>query len=188
MAFLFHPHTVISDLILVEPQVFPDGRGWFAEIYKRSEFVSAGIDVSFSQVSQSKSMASGTVRGLHFQRIPHAQGKLVRCIRGKAFDVAVDLRWGSPTYGKHGAVELSEENKKLFWIPAGFAHGFCAIEEGTEIEYFMTGEYSPQNEGILLWNDPKLAIPWPATASVLSAKDASGEPLEKLDHNFTWIK
>ena len=186
MAFQFLPYPDIKGLVTIEPNVFTDSRGWFAEMYKKSEFLAAGIEVEFAQISHSRSLPVGTLRGLHFQRQPNSQGKLVRCIRGKVFDVAVDIRRGSPTYGKHGIAELSEENKKLFWIPPGFAHGFCTILEASEIEYYMTNEYNPESEGILLWNDPALAIPWPAANPVLSPKDASGQPLSSLDHNFTY--
>lgn len=188
MAFQFTPVPNIPGLVLIEPKVFGDGRGWFAEMYKASDFVSNGIDVRFVQISHSKSASVGTIRGLHFQREPYAQGKLVRCIRGKVFDVAVDIRGGSSSFGKHAAFELSEDNKKLFWIPPGFAHGFCALSEGAEIEYYMTNEYRPDSERSLQWNDPTVGVAWPTSAPVLSVKDSGGVLLGKLDSNFTYSK
>lgn len=186
MAFIFTSSTNIAGLVVVEPQIHIDERGWFLESYKRSEFTDAGISIHFAQISNSLSRVKGTIRGLHFQLIPYAQGKLIRCLRGKIFDVAVDLRRGSPTYLSYDAIELSQENKRLFWIPEGFAHGFCALTTNVEIEYSMTNEYSPENERSLLWNDPDVGVKWPTQNPIISQKDAAGFPASKLDHNFVW--
>jgi len=186
MAFQFTPVTNIPSLIVIEPKVFGDERGWFAEMYKATDFVAHGIDAHFVQISHSKSGKIGTIRGLHFQLAPHTQGKLVRCIRGKVHDVAVDIRKGSPSFSKYAAVELSEENKKLFWIPPGFAHGFCALTDGAEIEYYQTQEYSPENERSLLWNDPTVGVVWPTSSPILSPRDSAGVPIDKLDYNFIY--
>ncbi len=186
MAFLFIPQAQIPGLIVIDPKVFADGRGWFMETYKQTDFETVGINAKFVQASHSQFAKAGALRGLHLQLAPFTQGKLVRCMRGKIYDVAVDIRKGSPAYGKHFAVELSEENKRLFWIPEGFAHGVCSLVDNSELEYLMTNEWSPQHERSLLWNDPALGISWPVRNPILSPKDALGVPLEKLDHNFTW--
>ncbi len=160
----------IPDIILIEPVVFGDERGFFLEFYKRSDFFKAGITEEFIQDNHSSSL-KGVLRGLHFQKEPEAQGKLIRCIRGEVFDVAVDIRKGSPFFGRWGSVILSEENKKILYIPPGFAHGFQVLSERAEIIYKTTREYSPSHEAGIIWNDPDLAIPWPIKEPVLSGRD-----------------
>jgi len=161
----------LAGLAIVEPRSFPDGRGAFMESYKASDFAAAGINGPFVQDNHSVSSA-GTVRGLHFQRPPQAQGKLVRVTRGRAWDVAVDLRKASASFGKWYGVELSAANRLELWIPVGFAHGFVALDEGTELQYKCTAEYAPASEGGIRWDDPILAIAWPLRDAVVSEKDA----------------
>ena len=164
----------IEGLVIIEPRAFPDERGYFMESYKQSDFEKAGILGPFVQDNHSRSKR-GVLRGLHFQRPPYAQGKLVRVSRGRAWDVAVDLREGSPTFGKYFALELSESNRLMFWIPAGFAHGFLALEDDTELQYKCTAEYNAASDGGLRWNDPDIAIAWPdiGIPPLVSAKDAA---------------
>jgi dTDP-4-dehydrorhamnose 3,5-epimerase len=172
----------IPDLILLEPTVHADERGFFLESYHRQRFAEAGIQAGFVQDNHSSSR-QGSLRGLHYQ-IRQPQGKLVRVIVGEAFDVAVDLRRSSPTFGQCAAVRLSAEQKNELWIPPGFAHGFYVVSEVAEVIYKATDYYAPEWERCLLWNDPDLAIEWPllaGTAPLLSDKDARGLPLAKAE-------
>lgn len=166
--------TAIADVLVLEPKVFGDARGFFFESYNRQAFNEAtGLAVDFVQDNHSKS-AQGVLRGLHYQ-IAHPQGKLVRVTQGAVFDVAVDIRRGSPTFGQYVGVELSAENKKQMWIPPGFAHGFLVLTESAEFLYKTTDFYYPEHERCLAWDDPQLAIAWPLEAPpVLSAKDRQG--------------
>ena len=161
-------------LFLLCPKELSDSRGTFSEVYSRSKLSAHGIHTEFVQDNQSLSLSAGTVRGLHFQTPPFAQAKLVRVIRGRILDVAVDIRGGSPTYGRHVAVELSADNQKQLFIPIGFAHGFCTLEPHTEVLYKVSMPYAPQHDAGLLWNDPAIGISWPIDAgrAVLSEKDA----------------
>ncbi len=179
--------TGIPDLLVVEPVVFGDERGFFLEFYKRSEFLKAGINVNFVQDNHSRSK-KGVLRGLHFQEEPAAQGKLVKCIRGKIFDVAVDLRKGSPTFKKWFGIELSEENKLMLWIPPGFAHGFLTLSEEAEIIYKVSGsEYSPKHDRSIRWDDPEIGITWPLdTKPILSEKDKNAPFLKEIEINFSF--
>ncbi len=163
----------LDGLIIVQPRVFPDGRGFFFESYKQSEFIAAGITQPFLQDNHSKS-AKGVLRGLHFQNAPYSQGKLVRVLRGSVWDVAVDLRLTSSTYGKWFGIELSEQNRTMFWIPAGFAHGFLTLQDDTEFVYKCTAEYNKPSESGIRWDDPDLAIQWPDIGMdfLVSEKDA----------------
>ena len=165
--------TPIDGLLVIEPKVFADERGFFMESFKASDFAAFGITQDFVQDNHSKSR-KGVIRGLHFQRAPYAQGKLVRVTRGRAWDVAVDLRKGSPTFGTWCAVELSADNHLLFWIPEGFAHGFLALEDDTELLYKCTAEYNPTSDGGIRWNDPDIGVAWPqiGVSPLLSSKDA----------------
>lgn len=182
MPFRFTP-TAIAEVIVIEPQVFPDERGFFMETYKRSEFVAQGIDESFVQCNQSRS-GRGTLRGLHYQKNPKAQAKLVRALSGEVYDVVVDLRRGMPTYGKWIGATLSAENKKMLYVPAGFAHGFCVTSAEAEIYYMTTAEYAPEAEAGVIWNDPELEIEWPIAEPELSYRDRSWPPLKFADNNF----
>ena len=182
MPFRFTP-TDISGVIVIDPPVFPDDRGFFLESYKRSEFAAGGINETFVQCNQSKS-ARGILRGLHYQKNPKAQAKLVRALSGEIYDVAVDLRKGSSTYGKWTTVILSVENKKMLFVPVGFAHGFCVTSADAEMLYMTTEEYAPDLEAGVLWNDPGLAIEWPVANPVLSARDRAWPPLRDADNTF----
>jgi len=169
MPFVFNK-CEISGLVVVEPRAFADDRGFFLESYKKSDFVNNGIDIEFRQDNHSLS-SKGVLRGLHYQKPPFAQAKLVRVIKGSAWDVAVDIRRNSRTYKQWFAVELSGENKKMFYIPEGFAHGFLALTDEVQLMYKCSNEYSPQHDAGIIWNDPELAIKWPFSDPVLSEKD-----------------
>lgn len=172
--------TVIPDVLVLEPKVFGDERGFFYESYNRRAMTEAGIPDDFVQDNHSRS-AKGVLRGLHYQ-IQHSQGKLVRVISGSVFDVAVDLRKSSPTFGKWVGIELSAENKRMAWIPKGFAHGFVVTSDSAEFLYKTTDYWAPQHERSLLWNDPALGIDWPLDgAPTIAAKDAAGLPLTQCE-------
>lgn len=163
----------IPDVILIQTKIFGDDRGSFSETWNQRAFRNAGIEAEFVQDNHAKSASAGTVRGLHYQAPPHAQGKLVRVIRGAILDVAVDMRKGSPTFGRSVSATLTAENAHQLWVPAGFAHGYAALEDNTEVLYKVTDFYAPECEGGVLWNDPDLAIDWPVDAgsAQLSGKD-----------------
>lgn len=177
--------TKIKGLIVVEPKVFGDERGFFLESYKYSEFSKNGIIEKFVQDNHSKSSAN-VLRGLHFQLNPKAQSKLVRAIKGKIIDVAVDLRKDSPTYLEHFKIELTEENKKMLYIPAGFAHGFLSLVDGTEIIYKCTEEYSPEYDCGIIYNDPAINVDWGRSHSdfIVSEKDLKLEKFDKTRKYF----
>lgn len=163
----------IPDVKLIVPEIYRDPRGWFSETFNRRVYAAVGLDTEFVQDNCSLSVQAGTVRGLHFQIAPHAQGKLVRVGKGAIFDVALDLRDGSPTYGQHVSAELSERNRKQIWIPIGFAHGFCTLEPDTEVIYKVSDYFAPECERGLRWDDPALNIDWPLSSAnaTLSEKD-----------------
>ena len=168
--------TSIPDVLVVEPRVFGDQRGFFFESWNRRALREAGLDAEFVQDNHSRS-ACGVLRGLHYQ-IRHPQGKLVRVVAGEVFDVAVDLRRGSPTFGRHVAITLSAENRKMLWVPPGFAHGFCVTSESADFLYKTTDYWHQEHERTLLWSDPALGIAWPVDgAPLVAAKDAAGTPL-----------
>ena len=176
--------TPIEGVFVVAPRVFEDARGFFYESYRREYFAKQGIDTEFVQDNHSSS-AKGALRGLHFQIEPFAQAKLVRVIRGSVFDVVVDLRPGSKTFGRSFTQTLSAENKKMMYIPAGMAHGFLSLEDNTEFLYKVTQPYSPVHERGVLWNDPDLAIAWPRLDApyVLSEKDKKFPRLNEIKHS-----
>lgn len=176
----------IPDVKLLTPKKFEDARGYFSETWNRRALDNAGIAADFVQDNCSLSRDKGVVRGLHFQMPPKAQGKLVRVIRGAIFDVAVDLRRASPTFGRHVSAIISAANWQQIWIPAGFAHGFCTIEADTEVAYKTTDYYAPECDKGLAWDDPALGIAWPvaAGAAVLSDKDRRHPRLIDLPHYF----
>jgi dTDP-4-dehydrorhamnose 3,5-epimerase len=173
--------TSLPDVLLIEPKVFLDERGFFLESYQKKDFQEAGIEAEFVQDNHSKS-CRGTLRGLHYQ-IQQPQGKLIRVIAGEVFDVAVDIRKHSPNFGRWTAEYLSAENKKMLWVPAGFAHGFYVTSPVTEVLYKTSDYYAPAWERCILWNDPALGIPWPTKgeAPILSAKDATGKLLAEAE-------
>jgi dTDP-4-dehydrorhamnose 3,5-epimerase len=158
----------------VRPKRFEDARGFFSETYKRSAFLKRGVDIEFVQDNRSLSRFAGTIRGLHFQTPPFAQAKLVSVTRGAILDVAVDIRRGSPTFGRHVAVTLTAQDGAQLLVPEGFAHGFCTLEPDCEVSYKVSAPYSAANDRAILWDDPTLALPWPVTrdAATLSDKDA----------------
>lgn len=166
--------TALPGVLIIEPRVFGDARGFFMETWNAAAFAEAGLDLAFVQDNHSRSQ-KGVLRGLHFQN-PGPQGKLVRVARGAVFDVAVDLRASSPTFGQWVGVELSADNKRMFWVPEGFAHGFLTLEDDTDFLYKCTAPYAPQSEFTLAWDDPAVAIDWPVTGHdpIISDKDARG--------------
>lgn len=175
--------TKIEGLLIINPRVFGDVRGYFFESYNNSVFKEHGIDVEFIQDNQSLSN-SGVLRGLHFQAPPYDQGKLVRVITGAVLDVAVDIRKNSPTYGEHIAIELSEDNKTMFYIPPGFAHGFLTLKDSTIFSYKCTNLYNKASEGTVLWNDSDLNINWNISNPVLSEKDLVGTKFKDFSSPF----
>lgn len=182
----FRPLDELPDIVLIEPKALGDGRGWFMETYKASDFASHGIPTNFPQDNHSRSTARHLIRGLHYQLEPAAMGKLVRCTLGAVYDVSVDMRKGSPTYGRWVGVELSAENRYALWVPAGFAHGFCTLTDVAEVVYKCTSEYSAAHDRAIRWNDPALGIKWPTLDPILSDKDARAPVLAQADNNFSW--
>lgn len=174
--------------ILIKPQRFSDERGWFSETYKRREAAELGFGHEFVQDNHSLSRPAGAVRGLHFQTPPHAQAKLVRCIRGRVMDYVVDIRLGSPTFGRHISVELTAENGWQLYIPVGFAHGFVTLEPDCEITYKVSDYYAPAHDAGVRWNDPTIGIDWPlpSTGAVLSPKDEKLPFLAEFESPFVY--
>lgn len=173
----------IPEIILVKAQRSEDGRGSFAETYKSSEFAANGIPSTFVQDNHSHSV-QGVLRGLHYQKHPKAQGKLVMVLRGRIYDVAVDIRRGSPAYGQWLGLQLSADNHHMLYVPAGFAHGFCVLSEQADVIYKVTEEYAPELEQGIIWNDPEIGVEWPITAPILSPKDAGLARLRDVDNKF----
>ena len=175
--------TEFNGVVQIVPRCFDDDRGWFLESYRHSEFVAAGIDVQFVQDNHSCSKA-GTLRGLHYQLDPHAQGKLVRVVSGRVFDVAVDIRRSSSTFGRWFGMTISAEGRKMLWIAPGFAHGFLALEDDTQLLYKCTTEYDKASERSIKWDDPAIGITWPAvnnSSYLLSPKDAAAPQLKDAE-------
>jgi dTDP-4-dehydrorhamnose 3,5-epimerase len=175
----------IPEVVLVTVRKFEDDRGFFMETYKRSVFAANGVNGVFVQDNYARSQR-GVLRGLHYQLNPCAQGKLVAVVQGEAFDVAVDIRKGSPTYGQWVGEVLSAENGRMLYIPAGFAHGYCVLSDAADIAYKATAEYSPDLDRGVLWNDPAIGIDWPVRNPILSPRDAELPQLEDADNNFTY--
>lgn len=178
--------TALPGVLILTPQRHGDARGFFSESWNRARMEAAGLHYDFVQDNHSLSQATGTLRGLHYQAPPHAQAKLVRCGRGALWDVAVDFRAGSPTYGHWIGVDLTFENGRQLLIPAGFLHGFVTRAPDTEIIYKCTDTYAPDCDGAVAWDDPDLAIDWGVDAPVLSAKDAAAPKLGDVTSPFTW--
>ncbi len=175
--------TSIPDLFIIKPTVFEDHRGYFFESYNKQVFLGHGIDQNFVQDNESMS-GKGVLRGLHFQKPPFAQGKLVRVMQGSVLDVAVDIRKKSPTYGQWASVVLSQKNKWMYWVPPGFAHGFVTLEEHTIFFYKCTNVYNKESEGSLAWNDPDLNIDWQIDNPILAEKDRKAPILRDFDSPF----
>jgi dTDP-4-dehydrorhamnose 3,5-epimerase len=175
----------IPDVILVEPKTLRDHRGLFIETYRRSEFSNNGISEVFVQDNCSHSVR-GVLRGLHYQKNPKAQGKLVTVIKGEIFDVAVDIRRGSPTCGKWVGAALSSENRLMLYMPTGFAHGFCVLSDEADVLYKMTEEYAPELDRGIIWNDSSIGIDWPIEDPIVSRKDAELPHLSEADHDFVY--
>ena len=180
--------TPLPGVLVLTPRRFGDARGFFSELWNARTLTEHGIDITFVQDNHSLSAEGGTVRGLHFQAPPHAQAKLVRCGRGRLFDVAVDIRRGSPTFGRWTGAELSFENGRQLLIPEGFAHGFMTLERDTEIIYKCSDRYAPETEGAVIWNDPDIAIDWPEAdiMPTLSDKDAVAPQLDQIETPFRY--
>ena len=176
--------TSIKDLLVIRPEVFRDDRGYFYESYNKERFAKEGLTMTFVQDNESKS-SKGVLRGLHFQKPPYAQGKLVRVVKGAVMDIAVDLRKDSPTYGKWESRLLTEENKEMFWIPEGFAHGFVTLEDDTIFNYKCTNIYNKESEGSILWNDPDINIEWNIENPILSEKDKISPLFKNFETPFT---
>jgi dTDP-4-dehydrorhamnose 3,5-epimerase len=176
--------TRFSDCWLIEPRVHRDGRGFFMETYSTATFAGHGVSTVFVQDNHARSATAGVLRGLHFQAPPHAQAKLLRVTAGAILDVVVDVRRSSPTFGVWEKFELSAENFRMLFVPAGFAHGYCTLCDDTEILYKVDALYAPHSEGGICWNCPDLNIPWPVTAPVLSAKDQKLPRLRDLQSPF----
>jgi dTDP-4-dehydrorhamnose 3,5-epimerase len=168
--------TSLPGVLVIEPKVYADTRGFFMETYHAAHFRALGIDAAFVQDNHSRSLR-GVLRGLHYQE-PNPQGKLVRCTRGALYDVAVDIRAGSPQFGKWTAAELTEENRRMMWVPPGFAHGFCALSDVADLVYKCTALYEAANDRTILWSDPEIGITWPVAKPALSPKDAAAPRLK----------
>lgn len=182
MSFRFVP-LEIPDVIRVEPAVHRDDRGFFLETWRRSAFRDAGIDAEFVQDNRARS-SRGVLRGLHYQLPPAAQGKLVSVSRGEVFDVAVDLRGGSPTFGRWVGARLRADDQHMIWVPAGFAHGYCVLSEVADLAYKVTAEYAPDLDRGIRWDDPDVGVRWPVDEPVLSAKDRALPPLAEAEIPF----
>jgi dTDP-4-dehydrorhamnose 3,5-epimerase len=178
--------TDIEDLYIIETKVFEDNRGWFTESYSAKKFKDNGLDIEFIQDNHSLSKEKGVLRGLHFQLFPKAQTKLVRCTRGSIYDVAVDLREGSPTYKSWVGVELSAENKKQFLIPKGFAHGFLTLSDNSEVQYKVDEYYAPEYDRSIKYDDPEINADWGIKDPILSEKDKNAPLLKNSDCNFKY--
>lgn len=178
--------TSIPEIKLIEPDVFGDSRGWFYESYSLKKLFELGIDANFVQDNRSFSAKKGTLRGLHFQKNPMAQAKLISCTRGEILDVAVDLRRGSPTYLKWEAVKLTAENKKMFFIPKGFAHGFLTLTDNVEVLYKADEYYSPEDDRSIRFDDREIGIDWSIDSPILSDKDKNAPMLKDSDVNFVY--
>lgn len=184
MPFFFEQLT-IPDVILITPKKFGDNRGFFMETYHYEQFAANGIDVQFVQDNHSRS-AQGVLRGLHYQLNPMAQGKLLRVVNGEVFDVAVDIRLNSPTYGQWVGEVLSAENGRMLYVPPGFAHSFCVLSQSADLLYKVSELYSPEYERGIAWDDPAIQIEWPVQNPILSARDTDSPTLAEAENNFVY--
>lgn len=178
--------TALPGVLILTPPRFGDARGWFSETWNGPKLAAAGVNVAFVQDNHSMSAAVGTLRGLHYQRPPHAQDKLVRCSKGAVLDVAVDVRRGSPTYGKWLGIEISAEDGRQVLVPKGFLHGFVTRAPDTEVQYKCSDVYAPDCDGGIRWNDPEIGVDWGVSEPVLSAKDQAAPFLRDWDSPFIW--
>ncbi|MEK9966026.1 MAG: dTDP-4-dehydrorhamnose 3,5-epimerase [Rhodospirillaceae bacterium] len=180
--------TDIPGVLIVDPGRHEDERGWLSEVWNPSAFAAIGLDISFVQDNQSHNPKAGVVRALHFQVPPHAQDKLIVCLSGAVYDVAVDLRVGSPTYGQHVGLHMSADDTRQMWIPAGLAHGYCSLEDDTRVLYKLTSPFVPEASGGILWNDPELGIDWPLAPGTerVNARDNSWPGLSAFESPFRW--
>jgi dTDP-4-dehydrorhamnose 3,5-epimerase len=185
LPFTLTKSSPLPGVLVVSPTLHPDGRGTFFELYKQSEYRALGIDDHFVQDNFSHSVA-GVVRGLHFQFPPSPQAKLVSVVHGRILDAIVDIRRGSPAYGRSFSIELSSENRKTLYVPEGFAHGFAVLSAEADVLYKVTGEFDPDAEGGIRWNDPALAIAWPLANPIVSPRDAALPTLAELDNKFVY--
>lgn len=185
MSFKFERVKEIPELVIIEPSVYKDKRGFFLETYSYRDFSTFGIETQFVQDNHSRSV-KGVLRGLHYQLAPMAQSKLIRCIRGEIFDVAVDIRVGAPTFGKWFGTILSEENRKILYIPQGFAHGFVVLSDIAEVAYKVNNLYSSEHERGIIWNDPHIKIQWPVSNPILSKRDRELPSLKDAEINFSY--
>lgn len=180
--------TRLPDVVILTPRRFGDARGWFSEIWNAEVMAGLGLDIAFVQDNHSHSAQAGTLRGLHYQRPPHAQAKLVRCTRGAIFDVAVDIRAGSPTFGQWVGVDLTAQNGRQLLIPVGFLHGFVTREPDSEVQYKCSDVYAPECDAAIRWNDPLIGIDWRLTgAPVVSDKDAGASGMAGFSSPFQWV-
>lgn len=177
---MYFKETPLRGSFIVDLDLREDDRGFFARYFCHEEFTNVGLNAKWLQANNSMSRTRGTLRGLHFQRPPHAEVKLIRCVRGAIWDVAVDLRHNSETFGKWFGVTLTETNRKMFYVPRGFAHGFVSLEDNTEITYLVSDFYTPSAEGTVNWNDPDVAIEWPLDPLFISQKDKNGGAIRDL--------
>lgn len=181
--------TTLAGVYILEPIIHGDPRGWFIESYSDEQFEKANLNLRFVQDNHSFSASKGTLRGLHYQLSPKAQTKLIRCTKGCIFDVAVDIRKGSPTFGEWFGIELSAENKKQLLVPKGFAHGFMTVTDDVEVQYKVDELYSPENDRGIIWNDPEIGIKWPIDIKpILSQKDEKAPLLKEAENNFVYGK
>ena len=179
--------TKLNDVLILEPKIFGDERGWFMESWSDRTLKDAGIDISFVQDNHSFSAVKGTLRGLHYQLNPMCQAKLIRCTRGELWDVAVDIRKGSPQYGQWTGVHLSAKNKRQVLVPRGFAHGFITLTDDVEVQYKADNYYAPECDGNIRWNDPDIGIEWPIEPVILSPKDVAAPFLkDRTELNFVY--
>ena len=184
MSFKFY-RLEIPDVVMIEPAIQRDDRGFFMETYKQSDFTSFGIKELFVQDNHSSS-SRHVLRGLHYQKNPHAQGKLIRILQGEIVNVVVDLRKGSPHYSHWLAISLSKENRRMLYVPVGFANGFCVLSKTADVAYKVTTEYSPDHDAGIIWNDPMLSIKWPVENPVLSKNDLQHPQLKDIHHDFEY--
>lgn len=189
MSFRFEP-LHIPDIVVVTPKYFRDERGGFSEVFKRSDFTAAGINLAAGEGSEAwqqinwSTSTKHVLRGMHYQLNPHAQGKLVSVITGEIYDAVIDIRRQSPTFGQWAATKLRASERQMLWVPAGFAHGFCVVSDAAEVMYFCTTEYSPENERGIIWNDPAVGIEWPTDQPILSEKDTKYPLFQDAEANF----